>query len=229
MRTPPGRLRERLIQTLFAIAGIVTILTLVGIFLFIFSTGIKAFSEISLSEFFGRAEWNPTAFGEPRWGILALLAGTVMVTAGALVVALPLGLAGAIYLSEIARPAVREVVKPLIEMIAGIPSVVLGLVGVLFLSPLVASLFGLNIGLNAFTASLIVAVMVLPTIMSISEDILTSLPSDFREASLALGATQWQMIRMTLLPSALSGLLAAVMLGVGRAVGETMAVLMVAG
>jgi len=114
-------------------------------------------------------------------------------------------------------------------MIAGIPSVVLGLVGVLFLSPLVASLFGLNIGLNAFTASLIVAVMVLPTIMSISEDILTSLPSDFREASLALGATQWQMIRMTLLPSALSGLLAAVMLGVGRAVGETMAVLMVAG
>ena len=114
-------------------------------------------------------------------------------------------------------------------MIAGIPSVVLVLIGILFLSPLIAKIFGLSSGLNAFTSSIIVGVMVLPTIISISEDVLTSLPNEFREASLALGATKWQMIRMTLLPAALSGIVAAIMLGLGRAVGETMAVLMVAG
>src|SRR3990170_339952 len=114
-------------------------------------------------------------------------------------------------------------------MIAGIPSVVLGLIGMLFLSPLIAHIFGLSNGLNALTASIIVGIMVLPTIISISEDVLTSLPNEFREASLALGATKWQMIRMTLIPAGMSGIVAAVMLGLGRAVGETMVVLMVAG
>lgn len=202
---------------------------LIGIFFFLFHTGMQTFAEIPLRDFFLKATWNPAAYGEPGWGIVSLVIGTLMVTAGALLFSIPLGLASAIYLSEICSPKVRETVKPAIEMIAGIPSVVLGLIGIMFLSPLVAGIFGLSNGLNALTSSIVVGVMVLPTIISISEDVLTSLPLEFREASLALGATRWQMIRMTLIPAASSGILAAVMLGLGRAVGETMAVLMVAG
>jgi phosphate transport system permease protein len=182
-----------------------------------------------LGEFLFGTLWNPTAYAQPSWGILGLFVGTVMITLSSLLLAVPLGIAAAIYLAEIASPRTRELVKPAIEMIAGIPSVVLGLIGLLFLAPLVARIFHLSSGLNALTSALIVAVMVLPTIISISEDVLTSLPKEFREASLALGATRWQTIKMTLLPAASSGIVAAVMLGLGRAVGETMAVLMVAG
>lgn len=202
---------------------------LIGIFFFLFATGIQAFEEISLYEFFLKATWNPTAYTQPQWGIINLVVGTLMVTFGSLIISVPLGIASAIYLAEICAPKAREIIKPLIEMIAGIPSVVLGLIGILLLSPLVAGIFNLSNGLNALTSSIIVGIMVLPTIITISEDILTSLPKEFREASLALGATKWQMIKMTLLPAASSGILAAVMLGLGRAVGETMAVLMVAG
>ena len=198
------------------------------IFAFLFITGIQAFCGISLGDFVGTSS-NPAAYGDPKWGILSLVMGTLIVTIGSLIIAVPLGIASAIYLSEIANSKTREIVKPTIEMIAGIPSVVLGLIGILFLSPLIARIFGLRSGLNALTSSIIVGIMVLPTIISISEDVLTSLPNEFREASLALGATKWQMIRMTLLPAALSGIVAAVMLGLGRAVGETMVVLMVAG
>ena len=158
-----------------------------------------------------------------------MIVGTIFVTAGALIFAIPLGLACSVYLAEIAKPKARETIKPIIEMIAGIPSVVLGLIGMLFLSPLIAHIFGLSNGLNALTASIIVGIMVLPTIISISEDVLTSLPKEFREASLALGATKWQTIRMVLIPAAASGIFASLMLGLGRAIGETMAVLMVAG
>lgn len=222
-------IKEKFIELFLSTASITALLILIGIFVFLFITGIKTFTQISPAEFFLSNEWNPTAYGEPRWGILSLIIGTLMVTFGSLVIAILLGLASAVYLSEIARPKIREIIKPVIEMIAGIPSVVLGLIGILFLSPLIAKIFGLSNGLNALTSSIIVGIMVLPTIISISEDVLTSLPHEFREASLALGATKWQMIRMTLLPAALSGILAAIMLGLGRAVGETMAVLMVAG
>lgn len=222
-------IKEKLIEIFFSISGITALLILVGIFLFLFITGIQAFSQISLGEFFFGTIWNPTAYGEPRWGILSLIVGTLMVTFGSLLIAVPLGIVSAIYLSEIASDNMRELLKPVIEMIAGIPSVVLGLIGILFLSPLIARIFGLSSGLNALTSSIIVGIMVLPTIISISEDVITSLPADFKEASLALGATRWQTIRMALLPAALSGILASVMLGLGRAVGETMAVLMVAG
>ncbi|MGV8086606.1 MAG: phosphate ABC transporter permease subunit PstC [Candidatus Woesearchaeota archaeon] len=220
---------ENRIKLFFFIISVTTILILLGIFCFLFFTGIKAFSEISLSEFFLGQIWNPTAYSEPKWGILALIIGTIIITLTSLVIAVPLGIAGAIYLSEIASPKMREILKPAIEMIAGIPSVVLGLIGLLFLAPVIAHIFGLNSGLNALTSSIIVAIMILPTIISISEDVLTSLPKEFREASLALGATKWQTIRMTLIPAASSGIAAAIMLGLGRAVGETMAVLMIAG
>ena len=221
--------KEERIKIFLFIVSITALLILVGIFFFLFFTGVQAFKEISLSEFlFGRL-WNPTAYTTPSWGIFGLFVGTILITLSSMIIAVPLGIAVAIYLSEIAHPKTREVLKPTIEMISGIPSVVLGLIGLLFLAPLIAHIFNLSSGLNALTSSLIVAVMVLPTIISISEDVLTSLPNEFREASLALGATRWQTIRMTLLPAASSGIVAAIMLGLGRAVGETMAVLMVAG
>ena len=221
--------KEKLIELFFSTTGILTLLILIGIFAFLFVTGIQTFAQIAPTEFFLGEEWNPGAYGEPKWGILSLIIGTLMIAFGSLIMAIPMGLAGAIYLSEIAGPKTREIIKPVIEMIAGIPSVVLGLIGILFLSPLIAKVFGLSNGLNGLTSSVIVGIMVLPTIISISEDVLTSLPNEFREASLALGATKWQMIRMTLLPAALSGIVAAIMLGLGRAIGETMVVLMVAG
>ena len=221
--------KEERIKLFFFVVSITALVILLSIFGFLFFTGIKAFGEISLSEFFFGKVWNPTAYGEPKWGILALITGTLIVTGIALLIAIPLGIAGAIYLSEIASLRTREILKPVIEMIAGIPSVVLGLIGLLFLAPVVAHLFNLNSGLNALTSSIIVAIMILPTIISISEDVITSLPKEFREASLALGATKWQTIKMTLIPAASSGIAAAIMLGLGRAVGETMAVLMIAG
>ena len=221
--------KEKLIKLFFSTISITTLLLLVGIFFFLFITGISAFSEITINEFFLGTVWNPEAYGKPSWGILALILSTLIVTFGALIFAIPLGVVSAIYLSEIVSPKTREIVKPTIEMIASIPSVVLGLIGIIFLSPIIADIFGLSSGLNALTSSLIVGIMVLPTIISVSEDVITSLPKEFREASLALGATKYQTIKMVLIPAALSGIVASVMLGLGRAVGETMAVLMVAG
>lgn len=221
--------REKLIEFFFTTVSLTAVVILIAIFVFLFITGIQAFSGITPTEFFLGTEWNPEGYSGSSWGILSLLIGTLMVTFGALVLAIPLGIACAVFLSDIARPKIREFIKPVIEMIAGIPSVVLGLIGLLFLAPLIANLFNLNSGLNALTSAIVVGLMVLPTIVSISEDVLTSLPKEFREASFALGATKWQTIRMTVIPAALSGIIASIMLGLGRAVGETMAILMVAG
>ena len=220
---------EKWIKWILFVVSCSSIFLLGGIFFFLLSTGVKAFSEISVSQFFTGILWNPEAYVGPQWGILSLLLGTVMVALGSLFFAVPLGLASAIYLAELAPPRWREILKPMIEMIAGIPSVVLGLIGLLFVSPLVAAVFGTSSGLSALTSSLIVGIMIIPTIISISEDVLSGLPKDFREASYALGATRWQTITKILLPAATSGMVAAVMLALGRAVGETMAVLMVAG
>jgi len=221
--------KERLIERGFFFVSLTALLVLVGIFLFLFFTGLSFFFQVPIIDFFLGTDWNPTSYYEPSWGVLSLVVGTLYVTIGSLIFAVPLGIASAIYLSEVASPRVREIVKPSIEMIAGVPSVVLGLIGLLFLAPAIAKIFGLSSGLNALTSSIVVGVMVLPTIISVSEDVLSSLPSEFREASLALGATRYQTIKMILLPAAMSGIVAAVMLGLGRAVGETMAVLMVAG
>ncbi len=220
---------EKIISNIFLLISVTTLLILLGIFLFLFITGIGAFNEISFNELFFGTDWNPTAYGQPSWGILSLLVGTLIVTIGALIFAIPLGLASSIYLSQIAKPKTREFLKPTIELIAGIPSVVLGLIGILFLSPFIAEVFGLSSGLNGLVACFIVGIMILPTIISVSEDVLTSLPKEFNEASLALGATKWQTIKMILFPAAISGIGGAIMLALGRAVGETMAVLMVAG
>jgi phosphate transport system permease protein len=171
----------------------------------------------------------------PRWypieevfGLLPLLVGSLIVTVGAVAISLPLGLATAVYLGEIAPPWLREILKPIIEVLAGIPSIVLGFLGWIALAPLIQQL-GAPTGLTAFTGSLILAYMSLPTIISIAEDALYAVPKEYRDGALAIGATQWQAIWRVVLPAARPGLVIAVMLGIGRAIGETMAVMMVTG
>lgn len=220
---------DRTIAWFFAFNGISIVFIVLGIFVFLAIIGLQAFTRISPFEFFFSTDWNPTSFVEPRWGILSLVVGTLYIAVFSLTIAVPLGVACAIYLAQIASPTVREILKPAIEMIAALPSVVLGLLGLLILAPLIADVFGLNSGLNALTASILVAIMALPTIISISEDAITSVPRSYSDASLALGANTWQTIRHVIVPSAMSGIVAAVMLGLGRVVGETMVVLMVAG
>jgi phosphate transport system permease protein len=228
-RLSKRKLIDRLIAWFFAINGISTVFIVLGIFVFLASIGLQAFTRISPIEFFFSTDWNPTSFVEPRWGILSLVVGTLYIAVFSLIIAVPLGVACAIYLAQIASPTVREILKPAIEMIAAFPSVVLGLLGLLILAPLIADVFGLNSGLNALTASILVAIMALPTIISISEDAITSVPTSYSDASLALGSNNWQTIRHVVVPAAMSGIVAAVMLGLGRVVGETMVVLMVAG
>ncbi len=213
----------------FAVVASLTVILLIGIFIFLVHDGGRMFSQVGFGEFFFGTKWNPNSVGEPLWGILPLVLSTIMVAAGALFFAVPFGLALAIYLSFLASRRTREVLKPIIEMIAGIPSVVLGLIGLLFLAPLVSKVFHISNGLNALTASVLVAVTVVPTIASLCEDALSSVSSTLLEASLALGSTKWTTIRRVMIPAASSGILAAVMLGLGRAIGETMVVLMVAG
>ncbi len=223
------RNKELAVELFFTFAAISTILLLFGIFAFLANVGIRAFAQIHMWDFLTGGVWNPDAYGTPSWGIFALIVSTLLITSGALAIAIPLGLACAVYLSELAPSSIREFIKPTIEMIASIPSVVLGVLGLLILAPVVAFLFGIPNGLNALSASILVAVLALPTIMSISEDALSSVPLDYRAASYALGATKWQTIRSVVVPVATPGIIAASMLGMGTAIGETMVVLMVAG
>lgn len=223
------RLTDRAMRWLLTGVGSVTVLLLAGIFLFLAGNGLPAFGTVPAGEFLFSGAWNPSAYGEPRWGILGLLAGTLWVCAGAMAMALPFGLALAVYLSDIASKRTREILKPVVEMIAGIPSVVLGLLGLLFVAPAMATVFGLSNGLNGLTAALLVGIACVPTVASLSEDALSGISLRMREASLALGATRWTTIRRVLLPAAASGIAAAAMLGLGRAIGETIIVLMVAG
>lgn len=183
----------------------------------------------SASDYFIGKKWLPTATPSPLFGTLPLLLGTLLVSIMAIALALPLGLGVAIYLSELADVRIRKILKPIIELLAGIPSVVYGFFGLVVLAPLVQRIFDLKVGETAFTGSLILAIMALPTIISVAEDAMRNTPRAMREASLALGATQWQTIYKVVIPYAKSGISAAVVLGIGRAIGETMAVLMVTG
>ncbi len=220
---------DRVAALLLRTIAALSVALLAGIFLFLAGNAFGLIGKVPLQEFFLGSRWNPGAYGEARWGILPLLTGTFFVSAGAMAFAVPFGLALAIYLSEVAPPRRRELLKPAVEMIAGIPSVVLGLLGLLYLAPLVAKVFHLSNGLSALTASLLVGLSAVPTIASLAEDALTAVPVNLRHASLALGSTQWTAIWKTVLPAARTGVVAAVMLGLGRAIGETIVVLMVAG
>jgi len=185
--------------------------------------------KVGFADFFGGQEWMPTATPAPQFGVLPLVLGTLLVSLIAIIIALPLGLGVAVYISELANNKIRRVLKPAVELLAGIPSVVYGFFGLVVLVPLVQKAFNLPVGETAFTGSLILAIMALPTIITVAEDAMRSTPSAMREASLALGATHWQTIYKVIIPYASSGISAAVILGIGRAVGETMAVLMVTG
>lgn len=215
---------EWIIENLIRLAGLSTVVIVGLIFLFLVREGGPAFLDIPLRQLFG-SRWYPI---EGIFGLLPLLVGSLIVTVGAVVIAVPLGLICAIYLGEIAPTWQREILKPLIEMLAGIPSIVLGFLGWVVLAPLIQNA-GAATGLTAFTGAIILAYMSLPTIISISEDALYAVPREYRDGALAIGATQWQTIWRVVLPAARSGIVIAVMLGIGRAIGETMAVMMVTG
>lgn len=186
-------------------------------------------ANISLMDFFGGDKWMPTATPSPLFGVLPLILGTLLVSFVAILIALPLGLGVAVYLSELAGERMRKFLKPTIELLAGIPSVVYGFFGLVVLVPIVQKVFNLPVGETALAGSIILAIMALPTIITVAEDAMRNTPNAMREASMALGATHWQTIYKVVIPYSLSGISAAIVLGIGRAIGETMAVLMVTG
>lgn len=221
--------KEKLIKYFFLLNGILVIIILVSIFYLLLKNSWPAFSEIGFRGFFTSADWNPTSYEKPGYGILGQVLSTFMVTLGAMVIAVPLGVATAAYIAEVANPRIKGVLKPVIEILAGIPSVVIGFLGIVLLGPVIADTFGLSNGLNAINGSILLAIMSLPTIISLSEDAISSVPDKYREASLGLGASRWQTLIRSVLPAGLSGIIASVMLGMGRAIGETMTVLMATG
>lgn len=223
-----NKFKETMFKSITYVASLFTIIALFGIIFTIFSEGIPILKSVGLLKFLTNPSWHPTHY-PPDFGILSLIVGSVVVTLGALVISIPLGLGSAIYISEIAGPRTKEIIKPIIELLAGIPSVVYGLFGMAFLSPFLIKVFGIPTGLNALSASIILGVMVVPIISSMSEDALSTVPKSLREASLALGANRWETITIVVLPAARSGVLGSIILGFGRAIGETMVVIMVAG
>lgn len=219
---------EGIFQFLTLFAALFSIIFLFGIIYSIFREGFGIFQQIGFFKFITSKSWYPT-YEPPEFGIAALIMGSLLVTGLSLIIAIPLGVGSAIYISELAQPKEREILKPFIEILASIPSVIFGLFGMAFLSPFIRKLFHLPTGLNAFTASIILGVMVVPIISSISEDAINAVPKSLREASFALGANKWETIMKVVLPAAKSGVFSSIILGFGRAVGETMVVLMVAG
>jgi phosphate transport system permease protein len=217
--------REFIITRLIKASGYSAIVFVALIFYFLLREGLPALVEVKLSDLFS-VRWYPI---ENFFGILPLLTGSLIVTLGAGLVAVPFGIGTAIFISEIAPRWAREVLKPLVEMLGGLPSVVLGFLGILVLSPYIRILLNLPTGLTALTGSLLLGGIAIPTVVSIAEDALDSVPRSYREGAWALGATKWQTIWRVTLPAARSGVLTAVMLGVGRAIGETMTVMMVTG
>jgi phosphate transport system permease protein len=224
-RWRPG---EKFIEGWIYLAGLLAIVVLMGIIILLVREGLPIFFHTPPWKFFFGTRWYPIS-EPPTFGIMPFFIATLWVTVVATVISVPVGVACAAYLSEVAPASVRETVKPVVELLAGFPSVVMGFIGLMLLSPLVQSAFNLNTGLSGLTAGIMLALMSLPIIISVSEDALRAVPDGFRQASYALGATKWDTIWHVCIPAALSGITAAVMLGVGRAIGETMTVLMVAG
>ncbi len=221
---------ERLIEFAIRVCGISAVLFVFGIFFFVFREGAPfLFGGLNLGQFLFSTEWYPTSHSNVRYGVGALIVGTFSVTALAMAIAVPFGLGAAIFVSEFCGKRTRESLKIIIELLAAIPSVVWGFIGISVMNPLIQDVFHAPVGLNVLNGAILLALMSVPIMVSIGEDALKAVPDTYREAALALGATRWQTVYRVLLPAAKSGLLAAVLLGVGRAVGETMAVLMATG
>jgi phosphate transport system permease protein len=222
---------ERALEATIRLSGVSAVVFVLAIFFFIFREAAPVlFSrEFHLSEFLFSTQWYPTSESNVRYGTLALTLGTLSVTGVAIALAVPFGLGAAIYVSEFCGPRLRETLKIVIELLAAIPSVVWGFIGLTVMSRITIALTGAPVGVNLLNGGVILALMSVPIIVSIGEDSLKAVPDSYREAALALGANRWQTVRRVLMPAARNGLLAAVLLGVGRAVGETMAVLMATG
>ncbi len=216
---------ETLITGAIRVAGVSAILFVTLIFIFLLKEGLPALAETSLSNLLS-TRWYPI---ENYFGLLPLLGGTLVVTFGSILIAVPFGLGTAIYIAEVAPRWAREFLKPFIEVMAGIPSVVLGFLGMVFLAPRIRVLLDIPTGLSAFSGALLLGLISIPTIVSVAEDALDAVPRSYRDASLAMGATQWQTIWRVTLPAARTGVITAIMLGLGRSIGETMTVMMVTG
>ena len=222
------RTKDLLVKGIFFLIASVSILILALIMFFLFREGLPIFNYVSVKDFLFGHYWYPTS-DPPDFGIFPLIVSSLLVTALSSFIAVPLGVMTAIYLAEIARPKVRSIVKPVVELLAALPSVVIGFFGMVIVAPFLQDHFDLATGLNLFNASLMLAFMSIPTICSISEDAIFSVPRELKEGSLALGATHLQTIVRVIVPASLSGITTSIILGMSRAIGETMVVLMVAG
>jgi len=222
------KFKEFIIEKLILTCGLASILFVLLIFIFLLKEGLAVFTSLKPLEFLLGKSWYPIS-EPPQLGIFPLILGSLLVTLGATVISVPIGAACAVYIAEIAPMRVKEVLKAGIELLAAIPSVLLGFIGMVTLVPLVKTLFHLPTGLTALSGSIMLAFMAMPTIVSIAEDALYAVPKSYKEGALALGATHWQAIYRVILPAGSSGILAAVMLGIGRVIGETMAVMMITG
>jgi len=223
-----ARLKEKLYKWIFTVLAFSSLVFLIGIVIVLFKEGLPIFKEVNVFRFiFGKA-WYPT-YSEPEFGILPLILGSIWVTVGAVIVCVPLGVGSALYLHELADYKQRAILKPIIEILASIPSVVFGFFGMVIVTPFIQKLFNLPTGMCALNGSLILGIMATPTVCSLAEDALSYVPKSFREASFAVGANRWQTLTQVVIPAAGSGIATAIILGMSRAIGETMTVLMVTG
>ncbi len=219
---------ESTVEKILLISALLSVVSVIFITVFIFQEGLPLFKKVNPLEFLFSSEWSPT--GEPpKYGILPFIMGSIWVTLGALIISVPIGLSVGIFMAEMAVGKMAGLLRSVVELLAGIPSVIYGLFGYIAISPIIRRLFDSPTGLGVLTASIVLAIMTLPTIINITEVSLRAVPHELKEASLALGATHWMTIYRVMVPAARSGILAGIVLGMGRAIGETMAVLMVAG
>ena len=223
------RIKEKAIYFFFFFTGILAVIILLGIFLMLLLNGLQTFKDVRFSDFFFGTVWNPSAYKESSYGILSMVVSTFMVTLGAMVIAVPLGIGTATYIAEIASERIKNFLRSVIGILAGIPSVVIGFIGIVLVGPFIAKVFNLSSGLNALNGSILLAAMSLPTIISISEEAIREVPKNYKVASYALGANRWTTLVRVTIPAAFSGIIVSIMLGIGRAIGETMTVLMVTG
>ncbi|MDA3959141.1 phosphate ABC transporter permease subunit PstC [Oceanispirochaeta sp.] len=219
---------ESTVEKVLLLSALISVISVIFITVFIFQEGLPLFTKVNPLTFLFTSTWEPTA-DIPQYGILAFIMGSIWVTVGALLLSVPVGLAVGIFMAEMAKGKFADILRSVVQLLAGIPSVIYGLFGYIAISPVIRIIFKSPTGLGVLTASIVLAIMTLPTIINITEVSLRAVPQELKEGSLALGATHWMTIYRVMVPSARSGILAGIVLGMGRAVGETMAVLMVAG
>lgn len=220
---------DYLFKHIFRTTGVLTIAILAGIFFMLVYNSIAFFLHTNPIDFITRTQWSPESSKAVQYGILPLLISTCFVTIGAMCIAIPLGIGAAAFISEYSVKRIQNILKPLIEVMASVPSVAIGFLGIVIVGPTIAKIFGLQNGLDALNGSVLLAIMSLPTIITIAEDAIHAVPQTFKEASYAVGANKWETLIKVTIPAAAPGLIAAIMLGIGRAIGETMTVLMATG